>query len=93
MIVRIMGEGQLEVAESDLDRLNELDGELLAALERGDEREFHSTLCALLAAVREAGTPRPAAALEPSDLILPAEEATVEEVRRLLRDDGGLIPG
>ena len=28
MIVRIMGEGQLDVAEGDLDALNALDGEL-----------------------------------------------------------------
>ncbi|WP_377271982.1 hypothetical protein [Peterkaempfera sp. SMS 1(5)a] len=92
MIVRIMGEGQLDVAESHLDRLNELDDELLEALDQGDEDVFRTTLGNLLAAVRAAGSPRPADSLEPSDLILPNEDATVEEVRRLLRDDG-LIPG
>ncbi|AXI77160.1 PspA-associated protein PspAA [Peterkaempfera bronchialis] len=92
MIVRIMGEGQLDVAESHLDRLNQLDDELLAALERGDEGLFRTALGNLLTAVREAGSPRPEESLEPSDLILPAADATVEEVRRLLRDDG-LIPG
>ncbi|MFJ6213848.1 hypothetical protein ACIQGZ_11035 [Streptomyces sp. NPDC092296] len=92
MIVRIMGEGQLDVAESHLDRLNQLDDELLKALDEGDQGNFRTTLGALLAAVREAGSPRPEDALEPSDLILPNEDATVEEVRRLLRDDG-LIPG
>ncbi|WP_055591117.1 PspA-associated protein PspAA [Peterkaempfera griseoplana] len=92
MIVRIMGEGQLDVAESHLDRLNELDDELLEALDSGDEDAFRTTLGRLLAAVRAAGSSRPADSLEPSDLILPNEDATVEEVRRLLRDDG-LIPG
>jgi hypothetical protein len=92
MIVRIMGEGQLDVAESHLDRLNELDDQLLEALDKGDEAAFRTTLGNLLGAVRAAGSPRPADSLEPSDLILPSEDATVEEVRRLLRDDG-LIPG
>ncbi|MCD0481714.1 hypothetical protein LO771_04620 [Streptacidiphilus sp. ASG 303] len=92
MIVRIMGEGQLEVAESHLDRLNALDVRLSEALERGDEEAFRSVLRSLLAAVRESGSPLPAEALEPSELILPNEDATAEEVGRLLRD-GGLIPG
>jgi hypothetical protein len=92
MIVRIMGEGQLDVPESHLDHLNQLDDQLLEALESGDETAFRTTLGNLLGAVREAGSPRPADALEPSDLILPNEDATVDEVRRLLRDDG-LIPG
>ena len=92
MIVRIMGEGQLDVSETHLDRLNELDDELLEALDKGDEAAFRATLGSLLAAVRGAGSPRPEDSLEPSDLILPNEDATVEEVRKLLRDDG-LIPG
>ena len=92
MIVRIMGEGQLDVAESHLDRLNELDDALLKALDKGDQDAFRAALCNLLAAVREAGSPRPEDSLEPSELILPDGDATVEEVRRLLRDDG-LIPG
>ncbi|MFC9955139.1 hypothetical protein ACFVIN_32780, partial [Streptomyces prasinus] len=44
--------------------------------------------------VHELGEPLPDDALEPSDLILPSPDATIEEVRRLLSDDGdGLIPG
>jgi len=38
------------------------------------------------------GTVLPADAIEPSELILPGEDATIEEVRELLAD-GGLIPG
>ncbi|MEW1780197.1 hypothetical protein [Streptomyces sp. NPDC086777] len=92
MVVRIMGEGQVRLADSHLTELNKLDDELLAETESGDEASFRRTLTALLDKVRELGTPLPDDALEPSDLILPSPDATLEEVRALLRDDG-LIPG
>jgi hypothetical protein len=42
--------------------------------------------------VRSAGTPLADDTLEDSDLILPPADATIDEVRELLSDDG-LIPG
>ncbi|MEE1746042.1 MULTISPECIES: hypothetical protein [unclassified Streptomyces] len=92
MIVRIMGEGQVALADSHLAELDGLDDELLAEMESGDGPGFRATLHALLARVRELGTALPDDSLEPSDLILPASDATLEEVRAMLRDDG-LIPG
>ncbi|MFD3658805.1 PspA-associated protein PspAA [Streptomyces sp. 24-1644] len=92
MIVRIMGEGQLRLADSHVAELNKLDDELLAEMESGDGAGFRSTLQALLDKVRELGSPLPDDSLEPSGLILPSSEATLEEVRAML-GDGGLIPG
>ncbi|MFE3582940.1 PspA-associated protein PspAA [Streptomyces vinaceus] len=92
MIVRIMGEGQAEVADVHLAELNKLDDELLAEMESGDEEGFRRTLGALLDAVRRLGSPLPDDALEPSELILPAPDASLDEVREMLSDDG-LIPG
>ncbi|MFD6230696.1 hypothetical protein ACFWFZ_28125 [Streptomyces sp. NPDC060232] len=92
MIVRIMGEGQVEVADGHFPELNKLDDELLAEVESGDEAGFRRTLGALLDAVRRLGTPLPDDALEPSELILPAPDASLDEVREMLSDDG-LIPG
>ncbi|MET8404183.1 hypothetical protein [Streptomyces sp900116325] len=92
MIVRIMGEGQLMLADSHLAELNKLDDELLAEVESGDGPGFRTTLRALLARVRELGTSLPDDSLEPSELILPSPDATLEEVRDMLSDDG-LIPG
>lgn len=59
MIVRIMGEGQVKLADSHFTELNALDDELLAELERGDTPGFRRTLGALLDRVRELGTPCP----------------------------------
>ncbi|MFD3543083.1 hypothetical protein ACFWUQ_26810 [Streptomyces sp. NPDC058662] len=92
MIVRIMGEGQVELADRHLTELNALDDELLAEMRRGDEEGFRRTLGSLLEAVRRLGEPLPDEALEPSELILPGPDATLDEVRDMLRDDG-LIPG
>ncbi len=71
---------------------NELDASLEEAVERQDEQAFETALHALLAKARELGTELPADTIEPSQLILPREGATIEEVRSLL-SDGGLIPG
>ncbi|MFJ3642079.1 hypothetical protein ACIPRD_20295 [Streptomyces sp. NPDC090108] len=92
MIVRIMGEGQVRLDDSHFAELNKLDDELLAEVESGDEEGFGRTLAGLLDAVRRLGTPLPDDALEPSELILPASDATLDEVREMLSDDG-LIPG
>ncbi|GAA1919484.1 hypothetical protein GCM10009837_50870 [Streptomyces durmitorensis] len=92
MIVRIMGEGQVKLADSHFAELNKLDDDLLSEMESGDESGFRRTLGALLDKVRELGEPLPDDALEPSELILPAPDATLDEVRDMLSDDG-LIPG
>ena len=92
MIVRILGEGQLEVPDAELDRLNELDATLQAAVESGNEDGFREALTALVEGVRSVGTPLPDDSLSDSDFILPPADGTLDEVRALLNDDG-LIPG
>jgi hypothetical protein len=92
MIVRILGEGQLHVDDSAVRELNELDAKLEATVERNDESGFQPALDELLARVRALGRPVEPGALEPSELILPGEGATMDDVRKLLAGDG-LIPG
>jgi hypothetical protein len=92
MIIRILGEGQLEVPDDQLDSLNALDGAVEDAVTAGDEGAFAAALGTLLDGVRSAGTPLAPDSLEDSDLILPPADATIEDVRSLLSDDG-LIPG
>ncbi|GIH59644.1 PspA-associated protein PspAA [Microbispora siamensis] len=92
MIVRIMGEGQVEIGAADIDVLNELDSEVEAAIESGDEDAFRTKLHALLDKVRQVGKALPDDSLEPSELILPPADASIEEVREMLGDTG-LIPG
>ncbi|MFE4972171.1 hypothetical protein ACFRAR_08625 [Kitasatospora sp. NPDC056651] len=94
MIMRVMGEGQFEVGEDHLNLLNELDAELVTAVESGDETLFRQAYGKLIDAVKQYGTPVPLDSLEPSELILPSADATIDEVRELLMADGeGVIPG
>ena len=92
MIVRILGEGQRTVDDGALEGLNALDNDLVAAVEAGDADAFSRSLSALLGKVREVGTPLPDEEIVPSDLVLPASDASLDEVRELLGNDG-LIPG
>jgi hypothetical protein len=92
MIVRILGEGQYDVSDDALDRLNQLDSAVEAAVESGDEATFTQALHALHEGVRTVGVAHDIESLDESDLILPPADSTIEDVRELLSDDG-LIPG
>jgi hypothetical protein len=87
-----MGEGQFEIDDAQLRELNALDDALSTAVEGGDDSTFRTALSALLDAVRSRGTPIAADALVDSDLVLPYEDAHIDEVRELLSGEG-LIPG
>lgn len=96
MIVRIMGEGQYDVPDAELDRLNELDDAVEKAVEKapggGDDADFAETLGALHGRVRSVGTRLDDASLVASDVVLPPAGVDVDEVRHLF-DDDGLVPG
>lgn len=91
MIVRISTEGQFEVEESSVDKLNELDNKCVEAVEAGDEAAFHSTYDEMLALVREHGTELSDDDLHESALILPPPDLTFEEAGEQFTGEG-LIP-
>ncbi len=92
MIVRILGEGQYQLDDSHLDALNELDNQLEGALQHADDSRFQSLLSQMTALIRQQGSPERDDFLGSSDVTLPAEDATREDVAAMLSDDG-LIPG
>ena len=92
MIVRILGEGQYDVADDALARLNSIDDDLGVAVDSGDEAAFAAALAALHDGVRSVGSAHAPDSLDESDVILPPSGASIDEVRELLGDDG-LIPG
>ena len=92
MIVRIMGEGQFEVPSESVAKLNEIDARLETSLEEGRREDFRAILADLVALVRADGERLPEESLEASDAVLPSEDTTAEELRRLLKEEG-LIPG
>lgn len=91
MIVRLMGDRQYEIDDSVRERLNEMDGRAMAALEKDDEPELDSCLEEMAELVRTEGKPLPDEDLSPSELIIPPSDLTLEETRQLFSEDG-LIP-
>ncbi len=91
MIIRILGEGQWELDEEHLDALRDLDNAVEQSVEAGDQMAFAEGLAALLHRVRSEGTCVDDEVLEESDLILPMSDASLEEVRGLMTEQG-LVP-
>jgi hypothetical protein len=91
VIVRIATEGQYELPDEDVDRLNELDNELVTIVEAGDEERFQEVFQSLIELVRSDGKPVADDVLEESDVILPPPDLTFAEAGHQFTGDG-LIP-
>ena len=91
MIARLMGEGQYRIDDELHTQLNELDERAQAAIDADDEPTLDEVLEQMWQLVRERGERLPDEELEPSDLIIPPSDLTLEETRRLFSDEG-LIP-
>jgi len=91
VIVRLMTEGQYRVDDALRTRLNELDEQAVAALERGDEEALDAHVEQMWDLVKREGEELPVESLEASDVIIPPVDLTLEETRALFSDEG-LIP-
>jgi hypothetical protein len=91
MIVRISGEDQYRLADSDAERLNELENAVVAVVESGREDGFADAYGALLEFVRAQGTPVGEDEIETSDHILPPADLTFAEAGTEFTGEG-LIP-
>jgi hypothetical protein len=91
MIVRISGEDQYKLADSEAGQLNELENGVAALVEAGSEDGFSEAYAALLDFVRSHGRPIGDDELETSEVILPPPDLTFEEAGREFTGEG-LIP-
>lgn len=88
MIVRLMGEGQYRVPDACLVRLNALDDDAMTAIDANDEPELARLLSTIWKLVRAEGSPLPDDDLSASDALVPPDDLSLDEARRLLGDDG-----
>ena len=91
MIVRISGEGQYRLADSDSGRLNELESRVVAIVESGSEDGFADAFAAVLDYVRSQGTELGDDELETSQVILPPSDISFQEAGSEFTGEG-LIP-
>ena len=92
MIIRILTEGQFNLPGSHIDQLNEIDNQLVEAVESEDRGRFKLLLKQMLDLVRQKGTQVPVDELIESDLILPEPDITLKEAEELFVGEG-LVPG
>jgi hypothetical protein len=91
VIVRISGEGQFRLPDSDAERLNELDNRAVSAVEQGDETGFRELWSQMLELVASDGNSLDDDELTESDVILPPRDVTFEEAKGEFTGEG-LIP-
>jgi hypothetical protein len=91
VIVRVSGEGQFELPDSDSERLNELDNRAVNAVEQGDETGFRELWSQMLELVSTNGSPLAVEELVESAVILPPRDISFEEAKGEFSGDG-LIP-
>ena len=92
MIIRITSEGQFNLPGSFVDELNEIDNELVEAVEGANRSDFDTLLKKMLDLVRTHGSPLPVDEIVESDLMLPEPDLTLEEAQVLFVGEG-LLPG
>ncbi len=92
MIIRILTEGQFNLPGSQIDQLNDIDNQLVEAVEVEDQAKFEQLLKQMLDLVRQKGTQVPVEELIESDLILPEPDITLKEAEELFVGEG-LLPG
>ena len=91
MIVRIATERQYRPPDEDAERLNDLDNQVVAAIEAGDEDRYHELFEQMLDLVRRDGQQLGDDELEESDVILPPPDITFDEAAAEFTGEG-LIP-
>ncbi len=91
MIVRISGEDQYRLADEDAARLNELENQVVAVVESGQENGFADIYRTLLDYVRAQGTRVGDDEIETSEVILPPADLTFAEAGSEFTGEG-LIP-
>jgi hypothetical protein len=91
VIVRIATESQYRLPDEDAAQLNELDNEVVAAVEAGNEDRFHEVFERMLDLVRRAGQPLGEDELAESEVILPPPDTSFVEAAAEFTGEG-LIP-
>ncbi len=91
MIVRIATVGQYRLPDEDAQRLNDLDNQVVQAVEAGDEARFQELFGQMLDLIRTDGTEIGDEEILESDVIVPPPDSTFEEAAGEFSGDG-LIP-
>lgn len=92
MIVRISAEGQYRIQSAHLDKLSELDEQIISAVANDNKEKYQTLFKEMLDVVRNNGKPLDPDELVESTIVLPPEDTTFEEAKKLFVGDGVIPP-
>ncbi|NLV25580.1 MAG: hypothetical protein GXY48_00165 [Methanomicrobiales archaeon] len=88
MIIRILGQGQYEVASSLFDTLNAIDNKIVECVQNGNVKEYNKNFAELTDLILKEGKKIPDTELVGSSVMVPPTDLTFEEARQIFRGDG-----
>jgi hypothetical protein len=92
MIVRISGEGQYELHDDALQRLDELDTKLTDAVNNSNDQEFHQLLKQTIDYIRSGGSAVPDDQIVPSQVIVPPADSSLADAKDFFTNEGLMEP-
>ncbi len=92
MIIRILGEGQFQLDDNLVDKVNKIDNKIVNHVSQGNRLEYARDLANLISTIKELAEPLDPVEILPSDIIIPPSDLSFEEARKVFCDEG-LIKG
>jgi hypothetical protein len=83
-----MGEGQYEVPSSLFDELNAIDNSIVDHVAKGDKKAYKQDLANLIAKIKQNGKQISVEEIIESDVIVPPEDLTFEEAKKVFTGNG-----
>jgi hypothetical protein len=98
-IVRVAGHGQFKVNQSTMDKINEIDNEIVDMLNKDssnsngltDESQFRNKMEEMVSLITREGKPLDDKEIIQSDIIVPSADLSVEEAKNMFKGEG-IIP-
>lgn len=88
MIARLMGLGQYHIEDAYINDLNTIDNRIVEIVEKDDNDNFQKTYPELISYVQKYGTPVPDGEIIESDIIIPPDDLTLEEAKKIFKGEG-----
>jgi hypothetical protein len=98
-IVRVAGHGQFKVNQSTIDKINEIDNEIVDMLKKDssnsngltDENQFRNKIEEMVSLITREGKPLDDKEIVQSDIIVPSADLSVDEAKNMFKGEG-IIP-
>ena len=88
MIVRILGTGQFMMDDKLISKLNKIDNKIVGHVSKGDQGGFRKDIAEFISTIKKESEPLDPAEVIKSDIIVPPEDLSFEEAKRIFCGEG-----